>query len=319
MTVTVNGKASISDNRTSSCVQYTARRSGEVALRALSTEQTATVMGVTSRGVFIRTASKWVIFLSYEDYCSPLTVALGERPHMLQGLRPAAPMLTAKGSLIFPTADSHIVVPRDAVWHCPRAIGPVQPVAGRVRWLQHVGQIVVVAAQEYGLSPLLPALLDLPGNQTVPASLEATLHTILQLQHSLRTESVAAAVEHARRLLGKGEGLTPSGDDFMVGFLLVLNRWPRLYTFRSILYQFGEQIIKAAYDYTTTLSANLLECSIRGESDERLIRVADQLVTGRPGTPQYVVELLRWGASSGTAAFAGMAAALACQASLSLR
>jgi hypothetical protein len=69
-------------------------------------------------------------------------------------------------------------------------------------------------------------------------------------------------------------------------------------------------VIEAAYRVTTTISANLIECAADGQGDERLVTVADGIVTGRPAIEECVECVLEWGSSSGLDALAGMAIAL---------
>jgi hypothetical protein len=111
-----------------------------------------------------------------------------------------------------------------------------------------------------------------------------------------------------------GEGLTPSGDDFVVGLLLVLNRWKNMRNFASDLQQLNLLVTEAAYRKTTTLSANLIECATFGESDERLLNVVDCVLTGKPQESECVSCLLELGASSGVDILVGMAVAFTWQA-----
>ena len=53
---------------------------GEVAAGVLAIDQDVFVLGNTSRGIFLETSSRWLVFLSYEGFRSPLTVTLAEIP-----------------------------------------------------------------------------------------------------------------------------------------------------------------------------------------------------------------------------------------------
>jgi hypothetical protein len=111
------------------------------------------------------------------------------------------------------------------------------------------------------------------------------------------------------QLLGQGNGLTPLGDDFIIGFLLGLNCWQPYINPILDLASINHHLTELAYKSTTTLSANLIECATKGLSDERLVEACDQLATSP--TPPYsaINRLLTWGNSSGPAAFAGLVAA----------
>lgn len=91
------------------------------------------------------------------------------------------------------------------------------------------------------------------------------------------------AVPSVRRLAGCGEGLTPSGDDLLLGFVagLVLFRHSR---------GLARHIAESAARRTTALSATLLRHAARGEVPEPVHALLERGDAGPLG---------RWGASSG--------------------
>jgi hypothetical protein len=98
-------------------------------------------------------------------------------------------------------------------------------------------------------------------------------------------------------MLGRGRGLTPSGDDLAVGLLLVLNRWPEAVPSISDLSYLNQRLVEAAGQQTTSLSRSLIQCAISGNSDERLLWVVDSIFTGEPEESESLSYLLQWGAS----------------------
>jgi hypothetical protein len=131
-----------------------------------------------------------------------------------------------------------------------------------------------------------------------------------QLRRALRQGQLEPALAAVSRLLGLGSGLTASGDDFVIGLLLLLQRWPQPQLLAGQGQRFSEAVVAAAYRSSTRLSANLIECAARGQADERLLNLADCLVTGNPDPAGCLAPLLSWGASSGVDTLAGMAVAL---------
>ena len=103
---------------------------------------------------------------------------------------------------------------------------------------------------------------------------------------------------HLDRLLGRGPGLTPLGDDVLAGWL----------TTRAALGQ-PDDVLSAAVrrrlGVTTLLSATLLDCAIRGEA---LPQLADWLAEPTDATTDA---LLAVGATSGAGLLAGAGLALA--------
>jgi hypothetical protein len=96
----------------------------------------------------------------------------------------------------------------------------------------------------------------------------------------------------------------------IIGLLLAINRWQNFTAVRGNLDHFNQQIISSAYQKTTTLSANLIECASRGLADQRLVDALDWLVSEIGNDVRVIDELLTWGSSSGADAFVGFAAAL---------
>lgn len=112
-----------------------------------------------------------------------------------------------------------------------------------------------------------------------------------------------------QKLIGFGSGLTPSGDDLIAGFLLARNRYRDLPPLPYDLDGFNQALVELAYQKTTLLSANLIECSTLGQADERLILALDGVLAGTLDPASCAKLLLRWGNSSGADALLGMALA----------
>jgi hypothetical protein len=116
-------------------------------------------------------------------------------------------------------------------------------------------------------------------------------------------------VSTLEQFLGFGPGLTPSGDDLVLGFLLAVNRWGNLLYPNQDVQSINRVIQQAAYRKTTILSANLLSCVTKGQADERLVLAMDGIMTGKPDPDTCISHLLNWGNSSGVYALIGMALA----------
>ncbi len=95
-----------------------------------------------------------------------------------------------------------------------------------------------------------------------------------QMQQALRSHDQGFIAETAGQLAGLGPGLTPAGDDFLVGVLyaVIRDRYP---VFGNPITDQGSRftdycslITTAAVPRTTMLSANLLEAAGRGEASE---------------------------------------------------
>ncbi|MBL7163969.1 MAG: DUF2877 domain-containing protein [Anaerolineales bacterium] len=287
--------------------QIAASTTGTIAQQTLSIGKTATVMGNTSRGIFIKTEPKWVLFVSYEDYRGPMTVNLKGDITPLRNLTNGGLVRITPGQISIPKADLMISTADAAVWQ------PQPPATGAYRAAECFARMKTFAWDAYqhkkgsGLSGLLPYPLDMPceSNKTGPVAQDFQKDIL-----SINISDLPSTTENINKILGRGAGLTPSGDDFLIGLLLTLNRWEDVLRLDSDLGTFNEQIVQSAYNKTTTLGANLIECAAHGLADERLINALDYLITGAGKQERILNELLSWGNSSGIDALVGMVAVM---------
>lgn len=133
---------------------------------------------------------------------------------------------------------------------------------------------------------------DWPPPGPLPPDIDAPLRRTLA---GLVAGDWAACLAGARGLAGRGAGLTPAGDDVLLGIVYALWvwDWPP---------EWAARLVAAAAPLTTTLSANLLRAAADGEAG----RPWHDVVNGHPGA---VAALLAVGHTSGADAWAGFVAA----------
>jgi len=155
-------------------------------------------------------------------------------------------------------------------------------------------------------------VLEFVQNPDGQAPESAASHEIADLVQAVRIDEPAALSSALVAFIGKGQGLTPSGDDLVTGLLLAVNRWgSRLFPGQEMrLGRLNRAAIQVAHRNTTTLSANLIECAALGQADERLVTALDGIMTGKPEPSVCADLLLGWGSSSGSDALAGMVLAI---------
>jgi hypothetical protein len=287
---------------------------GETAFAELSQRQAGQVFGVTSRGIFIRTESGGLIFLSFEKYRGPLTINLAKPFTPFQALQNGESVSTGENRLKIPAAHIEVLAAPEVVWYIPPAgLHQAAPVPQRLARCASLAVQLVAEKGKAGFSPILYDLLSLAGGENerqIEPALQPLFSQAHRLPARLQEKDLSSVLEILTAFLGCGRGLTPSGDDFVMGLLLTLNRWPRSGWNGSLLAALNAQLIAAARQRTTTLSAALLACAARGEADERLIAALDFICTGQGDEARQVAGLAGWGASSGLDALAGMAAGL---------
>jgi len=138
--------------------------------------------------------------------------------------------------------------------------------------------------------------------------------TTAALADACRECDGARAARQAERLIGWGEGLTPAGDDFVVGVCAGLDGLIDACDARQLACRAAlAAAIRASAPRTTTISAHLLRLAADGHHHERLLAARDALLrdVAQPSADRALLAACAVGATSGTDAVAGLLAALA--------
>jgi hypothetical protein len=253
------------------------------------------------------------MFISCEQYRGPLTITLCGPMGHLHDLQPGTLARVSERNLVLPDARAAISTRLIEAWHGLSPPHVPCPIPQRLESLACLAQRSIPDTARSEQSDTLQALLHLAATGREPLGpASSDLSTALLLRQAIRNGDTSEVAALMCSLLGKGPGLTPSGDDFVAGLLLGLSRWRNAVEFSGDLRYVNRQVVRTAYEQTTTLSANLIECATTGQSDERLVNVVDGIFTGKLREPECVSSLLAWGGSSGASALAGMVLASLC-------
>jgi hypothetical protein len=265
---------------------------GQVARQRLRRAQALTVLGLTRRGVFLRVGRTGVVFLSREPFRGPLTLNVAPPAAGLERLALGLAGRSVAGALEFESGQLCLNYAAAVEWRPPPA--PAWTAAARAR--------LTALAQ--------PVLERQPDNQWLADALAETpaAAAVRRLRQALTAADWPTAQAVLAAGLGRGRGLTPTGDDVALGVLLALNRPRRPKS--ADLRAFNRHLLASARRATTHLSAALIAAAAAGQADERLLAALDFALTGRGDAAQMADGLLSWGASSGGEALAGMLVAL---------
>jgi hypothetical protein len=287
-------------------LEFPIRYQGLLAKKILSEANAASILGITSRGIFLKTNPGWVVFLSYESNRGPLTLNL-ERA-LPAGILPEkdSSAQIQDGNIYFPAANILINTAHAIGWGVSANPGPASIPSERYGRIKATANEVIGQRGEIGLTAVLADFLEMHAPHAAAQSAYFDWVDMRQLQRTLNQPDGGAILSQLQRFLGLGSGLTPSGDDLISGFLLAYNRYPEVLKPAFDLIQLNQGILKLAYQRTTLLSANLIECASLGEGDERLVRALDGLLCGTSSPTECAKLLLSWGSSSGCDAFVGM-------------
>jgi hypothetical protein len=161
------------------------------------------------------------------------------------------------------------------------------------------GISVAMRADLSGLQDLTGLVRDSPRR---PAECLQDLEAASLLTHGLQSGDEAACVEAAHKLAGLGPGLTPAGDDFLVGAMLAA--WAGLCGSSAV--EMCWAIAEAAAPRTTALSGAYLRAAGRGACAYRWHALFGALASrDRTGLEMTAGDLLAVGHTSGADALAG--------------
>ena len=248
---------------------------GVFANKILTASAIIFIRGVTSRGIFLATAADWVVFLSTEPFRGPLTINL---PAM-NGLD----RIQINDKVSF----------KDNILH----FHPTNLIVD----LNHT--------DIYSTPPITrhpPA--DTHRLPNWPLATAHPLYTRAQQIRDARRELDYELVEAGcQALFGHGEGLTPEGDDFVLGLLYSLGQ---IETSSQQAASLCQNLVQTAKTKTTTLSANLIECAAQGQVDERIHAALQAILHNSTNQEEAIAALLRWGNTSGQMVLAGLLAGI---------
>jgi len=283
---------------------------GRFAFKELAQISHGELVGVTSKGIFIRTEMGGVVFVSREKFRGPLTVTLQEREPDFRTLQNGARVQLSSGLVELPGVQILLSLEETQVWHPPpkpSGYGSFESSISRMKTV--FSQIAEMGAS----SSFLTCTMRILGLQRKKQSEEYALELIERMEtliNAIRDNKFGIYTELIIDLLGWGSGLTPSGDDFISGFLLVNTRWRHALRVGRDFREVNKLVVTVADQRTTALSANLIKCAAEGSADERLIRSLDWTLTGKPINHNCAAELLSYGSSSGVDTYAGIALGL---------
>jgi Protein of unknown function (DUF2877) len=235
---------------------------GPGAVRALRAGRRGVVELVLSGGVYVRSEEDWLFFADPDAPFGPLSVAV-------IGLRRSA--LRPREA---------VSVERDRLW-----LGGLAVSLERLRERRPTPNLPRSRAPAATEAAAAAALAVSPGP---PEALE---HGLLALRRGRTREGVL-------RLAGRGDGLTPAGDDALAGYAA----WRHVSGAPAGL-------SPLAADRSSPLGHAYLRCAERGELPDAGAAVLTAISAGDPqAAATAAIALSNWGASSGAALLWGIAA-----------
>jgi hypothetical protein len=238
----------------------------------------------------------------------------GNLPHGIRCALPFAPLYarlcqgqaaTLEGAALrIPAVDFVMDFSRAAVWNGTLSASPGLRGAGAQGALRELCETLRARAPDQGVAPAL--FSSGSPHSTLERALVARMaQTLPILARATDTSDAGAVVSTLSALVGLGAGLTPAGDDFIVGYLAAL--WSRSYRepgiaalLRALAVPVGQLSL-----HTNAISRQMLLDALQGHFSERLTEVVG-CVCGGGDVAGATMRALEVGHSSGADVLCGL-------------
>jgi len=259
-------------------------------------------MGITSRGVFLNTGQR-ILFATDADYRSPYNIQLSLNRRQFDPFTPADTWTFSNGELVFLDKDIRIDITKAVLWQ--PTLSPIME--------------TTLSEQSQCMDALLKRMIEIdPGkgwlyladsSDLAPESEASLIHEMTErFLVYVKNRDLEGTLKAGKSILGRGGGLTPSGDDWISGFLLYFARTGQQTPFISAL---GRSLTDIAFESTTMISANRIEAACQGWSEELFLEIVDSLMVSDAEVSNLKIErLVNFGHSSGVDTCVGIGAAL---------
>ena len=131
--------------------------------------------------------------------------------------------------------------------------------------------------------------------------------SVISLIKGLKDNNRGRIKSSLSRIIGTGEGLTPAGDDFLVGLVGALYYFTRTLDTADkasvILHMIKEDL---NLEKTNFISSRFISFSLEGRFSQTVLEFLDVLFSGAPVDEKPLINLLSYGASSGTVTVIGI-------------
>ncbi len=275
---------------------------GGLAAQALTEGCTGKVMGITSRGVFLNTGQR-ILFVTDADYRSPYNIQLSIHPRQFEQFNPGDHWTYSEGVLLFQQKNTGINVIQATLWQPTPAPQVETDLTEQITRIQ----TLFFRMREIDCSKGW-LYLTKPGELASGSEASLILEMTDRFLVGVEKYDLEGTLQAGKSILGRGGGLTPSGDDWLSGFLLYHARTGDQSAF---IRELGQVLTVMAFNSTTMISANRIEAACQGWSEELFLEVVDSLLVPDGELSNLSVErLVNYGHSSGVDTCVGIGAAL---------
>lgn len=272
---------------------------GSIAMQWIQTQSNVLILGHTSGGIFLQLAERQkVIYLTnYPDF-GPINLNLTTQlPEQWDKGKPIS-ILKKNGTLVFHHGAKKIYVLDYSLWNSDISTTyDIDQATLTERIKKTVSQLSLLKGN-HGFAALFPYLVN-HNNKPVESSLARVWENIQVLKQACLDLNLSNFLSAARPIISYGRGLTPSGDDFLVGLIYCLYRKKDHQQYQNFLEGMKNPLLAAASERTTSISVSLLTCAFMGQAHSRTQAMTEALTSHKVAFENQALKMAGWGSSSG--------------------
>jgi hypothetical protein len=282
---------------------------GHIALNWLSQSPEMIILGITSKGVFLKLSNDKIIFLTNMPDYGPINISTESEIPNRWIIHDSIQVDLSEQTISFLNEHARLDLSPFQIWEIPDPPKYSISLAEQNHRLQKAArQIRMIKGQE-GFSLFLNML---NGESPMDLSLQLSeiWEHILQIRSAFLAQDEIQILKHANPIIGYGRGLTPSGDDFFCGLLFTLNRVIVEEKYLNFIQSVNKQILTIAEEKTNSISQSLLYSATLGSADVRVQNAVDVLTDSSIDFKDQAIQMTRYGHSSGADLFVGISIAI---------
>jgi hypothetical protein len=258
----------------------------------------------TAANLRLSDADRLVTLLVSDQYELPQGIRITPRPAPLQSLTVGRPAACRAGVLRFESSPLTIDLRSASVWKCHiSGLNVDLQSASTERSWSDVWQMLNSRQKLNKAEIVADDLFQLNVGSLLSQRIS---RPIMQLISSTEEFDIAGSIQAAGKMIGLGPGVTPAGDDFLIGFLAGL--WSTSGKDQrqlSFIHSFGDRLMEIAKQ-TNLISRTYLYHAIRGQFSSSLSNLAEAIALGSENIRAVSEAAMRVGHSSGMDSVTGL-------------
>ena len=277
---------------------YIIKHTGHLLDTTITSATSAEFFGQTSKGIFLKSQTNKIIFVTNIQSKGPFTLNIESPNKPLPHCTKKTTIRFFQNQIKFQNPSFEIDLSKAKIWN-PTEISYITPKTNLIKNCKNAFSILESNSKNNLLSYAKTLFNSSSKSEN---NLVLSFNQLNHVKQSIELNSEENLLQSLINCIGFGNGLTPSGDDFICGIILaetILKNKP----FTS---KFKETLINSALQRTTLISANLIEAAFKKSADERILLALKEICADEITNIGAIKNLLTWGNSSGLDTLTGI-------------